>query len=171
MLIQQASYLRTTGVWWMAPSYSLKRTALMWISPGTPRGSKNFCCTRIRTCPLDITSSDGSGFGICEYVRRTQSSPHHFPLLTALDEEVNVICGSDCGGDDYITKPFVGELCSRIRALGRQAFEKSRNVQRTEASRLAARGLLQLICWRAGRCCVVYLELTGAPSISCFCLW
>ena len=27
-------------------------------------------------------------------------------LLTASDEEVNIIRGLDCGGDDYVTKPF-----------------------------------------------------------------
>ena len=39
-----------------------------------------------------------------------------------MDEEVNVIRGLACGGDDYITKPFtLGELCSRIRALLRRS--------------------------------------------------
>ena len=43
-------------------------------------------------------------------------------FLTASDEEVNIIRGLDCGGDDYVTKPFkLGELCSRIRALLRRA--------------------------------------------------
>lgn len=43
-------------------------------------------------------------------------------FLTASDEETNVIRGLDCGGDDYITKPFkLGELCSRIRALLRRS--------------------------------------------------
>ena len=43
-------------------------------------------------------------------------------FLTASDEEVSIIRGLDCGGDDYITKPFkLGELCSRIRALLRRA--------------------------------------------------
>ena len=33
-----------------------------------------------------------------------------------------MIRGLDCGGDDYITKPFkLGELCSRIRALLRRS--------------------------------------------------
>ena len=48
----------------------------------------------------------------------------HIPIifLTAADEEMNVIRGLDCGGDDYITKPFkLGELFSRIRALLRRA--------------------------------------------------
>ena len=59
---------------------------------------------------LDVTLPDGTGFEICEKVRK------------ASDEEVSIIRGLDCGGDDYITKPFkLGELCSRIRALLRRA--------------------------------------------------
>lgn len=70
---------------------------------------------------LDITLPDGSGFEICEHIRN-QGNQVPIIFLTALDEEVNVIRGLDCGGDDYITKPFkLGELCSRIRALLRRA--------------------------------------------------
>ncbi len=70
---------------------------------------------------LDVTLPDGTGFSFCEKVReRSLQIPIIF--LTASDEEVNIIRGLDCGGDDYITKPFrVGELCSRIRALLRRS--------------------------------------------------
>ncbi len=70
---------------------------------------------------LDITLPDGTGFDVCEKVRKeNQQIPIIF--LTASDEEVNIIRGLDSGGDDYITKPFkLGELCSRIRALLRRA--------------------------------------------------
>ena len=70
---------------------------------------------------LDVTLPDGTGFEVCETVRKYGSN---IPIifLTASDEEVNIIRGLDCGGDDYITKPFkLGELCSRIRALLRRA--------------------------------------------------
>ena len=70
---------------------------------------------------LDVTLPDGTGFEVCEKVRKNGSQ---IPIifLTASDEEVSVIRGLDCGGDDYITKPFkLGELCSRIRALLRRA--------------------------------------------------
>lgn len=70
---------------------------------------------------LDVTLPDGTGFDVCEKVRKeNQQIPIIF--LTASDEEVSVIRGLDSGGDDYITKPFkLGELCSRIRALLRRA--------------------------------------------------
>ncbi|MBR1741286.1 MAG: response regulator transcription factor [Lachnospiraceae bacterium] len=70
---------------------------------------------------LDVTLPDGSGFEVCETVR---GYGNKIPIifLTASDEEVSIIRGLDCGGDDYITKPFkLGELCSRIRALLRRA--------------------------------------------------
>ena len=69
---------------------------------------------------LDVTLPDGTGFDVCETVRAAGSQ---IPIivLTASDEEVNVIRGLDSGADDYITKPFkLGELCSRIRALLRR---------------------------------------------------
>lgn len=65
---------------------------------------------------LDVALPDGTGFEVCERVRRDGS---RIPIifLTAADEETSVIRGLDGGGDDYITKPFrIGELCSRIRA-------------------------------------------------------
>lgn len=70
---------------------------------------------------LDVTLPDGTGFEVCEKVRK-QNQQIPIIFLTASDEEVNIIRGLDCGGDDYITKPFkLGELCSRIRALLRRA--------------------------------------------------
>ena len=70
---------------------------------------------------LDVTLPDGTGFAVCEQVRRAGgTAPILF--LTAADEETSIIRGLDCGGDDYLTKPFkLGELCSRIRALLRRA--------------------------------------------------
>lgn len=70
---------------------------------------------------LDVTLPDGTGFDVCERVRgRGDGVPILF--LTAADEEVSVMRGLNCGGDDYVTKPFrFGELCARIRALLRRA--------------------------------------------------
>lgn len=69
---------------------------------------------------LDVTLPDGTGFEVCEKVRK-QGKQIPIIFLTASDEEVNVIRGLDSGGDDYVTKPFkLGELCSRIRALLRR---------------------------------------------------
>lgn len=70
---------------------------------------------------LDVALPDGTGFEVCEIIRR-QGDQVPIIFLTAADEEVNIIRGLDGGGDDYITKPFkLGELCSRIRALLRRS--------------------------------------------------
>ncbi|PJJ28454.1 response regulator transcription factor [Lacrimispora celerecrescens] len=76
---------------------------------------------------LDVTLPDGTGFEVCEKVRK-QGYKIPILFLTASDEEVNVIRGLDCGGDDYVTKPFkLGELCSRIRALLRRMGISNQN--------------------------------------------
>ena len=70
---------------------------------------------------LDVTLPDGTGFDICEKVRKeNQQIPIIF--LTASDEEVSIIRGLDSGGDDYITKPFgIMEFLSRVRAALRRS--------------------------------------------------
>lgn len=76
---------------------------------------------------LDVTLPDGTGFFVCEKLRKLGNQ---IPIifLTASDEEVNIIRGLDSGGDDYITKPFkLGELCSRIRSLLRRAGMSNKN--------------------------------------------
>nr|WP_288825159.1 response regulator transcription factor [uncultured Clostridium sp.] len=76
---------------------------------------------------LDVTLPDGTGFEVCEKVRK-QGNQIPIIFLTASDEEVNIIRGLDSGGDDYVTKPFkLGELCSRIRALLRRTGNTNNN--------------------------------------------
>ena len=78
---------------------------------------------------LDVTLPDGTGFEVCEKVRK-QNEQIPIIFLTASDEEVNIIRGLDSGGDDYITKPFkLGELCSRIRALLRRVAASSNEIK------------------------------------------
>ena len=69
---------------------------------------------------LDVTLPDGTGFDICEKVRKeNQQIPIIF--LTASDEEVSIIRGLDSGGDDYITKPFRPlVLGAKVKALIRR---------------------------------------------------
>ena len=69
---------------------------------------------------LDVTLPDGNR--LCGVRAGTAGGRHGAdPVLTAADEETSIIRGLDCGGDDYLTKPFkLGELCSRIRALLRR---------------------------------------------------
>ena len=70
---------------------------------------------------LDVMLPDGTGFDFCAELRENGfTAPILF--LTACDDEWQVVRGLDCGGDDYVTKPFkLRELPSRIRALLRRA--------------------------------------------------
>ncbi len=69
---------------------------------------------------LDAALPDGSGFDLCQTIRRTSKTPIMF--LTAADEETDIIMGLDLGGDDYVTKPFkLAVFLSRINALLRRS--------------------------------------------------
>lgn len=98
--------------------YSLERNGFSLDVVRTVKDAENYLSKHeYDLLLLDVTLPDGTGFEVCEQVRKTGSDvPIIF--LTAADEEINVIRGLDSGGDDYITKPFkLGELCSRINAL------------------------------------------------------
>lgn len=107
---------------------------------------------------LDVTLPDGTGFEICDALRKKNS---RIPVLflTAADEETSIIRGLDSGGDDYVTKPFrVGELCSRIRALLRRSgMEQEQNGEVLESKDVR----IDLLCCRAYRNGQA-LELTAA---------
>lgn len=107
---------------------------------------------------LDVALPDGTGFEVCESVRK---SGNMVPIifLTAADEETSIVRGLDGGGDDYITKPFrLSELCSRIRALLRRS-----GMEKTEKEGRLCSGPVQIDLidhrvYREG--CL--LELTGS---------
>ena len=68
---------------------------------------------------LDISLSDGSGFGVFTAARQLRI-PAIF--LTASDDENTVVRALDMGAEDYVAKPFrPKELLSRIRSVLRRA--------------------------------------------------
>jgi DNA-binding response OmpR family regulator len=70
---------------------------------------------------LDLMLPRMSGLELC---RKLRAEDLHTPvlILTARSEEADRVRGLDCGGDDYVTKPFsVPELMARVRALLRRA--------------------------------------------------
>ena len=65
---------------------------------------------------LDITLPDGSGYEMCEYIKKYTNTPIIF--LTARDEEQDVVKGFELGADDYVIKPFrIRELISAINDI------------------------------------------------------
>ena len=70
---------------------------------------------------LDIMLPGMDGISVCREIRTGEagSASRDVPLLmlTARDDEINVVVGLEVGADDYITKPFrPSELVSRVRA-------------------------------------------------------
>ena len=67
----------------------------------------------------DITLPDGNGMDFCREVRKR--SDVYIIFLTALDQEVDIVNGYDCGADDYITEPFsLLVLISKVNACMRE---------------------------------------------------
>jgi DNA-binding response OmpR family regulator len=69
---------------------------------------------------LDINLPGGSGFDLCEAIRRVSAVP--IMMLTVRGEEADLVRALELGADDYLTKPFSPRtLIARVRALLRRA--------------------------------------------------
>ncbi|MBI1379159.1 MAG: response regulator [Frankiales bacterium] len=65
---------------------------------------------------LDLGLPDRDGIDVCRELRSRQPTAV-IVILTARQDEMDVISGLDAGADDYLTKPFkVSEVLARIRA-------------------------------------------------------
>lgn len=91
---------------------------------------KSIACGGVDLYLLDVMLPDGSGFGLCEYIRGELGSDAPVIFLTALDDEDSVVKGLEMGGNDYLGKPFrKRELMARVGAhLNR--YHKSSDVYR-----------------------------------------
>ncbi|GEO26645.1 DNA-binding response regulator [Alicyclobacillus acidoterrestris] len=70
---------------------------------------------------LDLMLPGMDGMEICRKLRQEQVSVPII-LLTARDEEVDLVLGLELGADDYVTKPFSPrELVARARAVLRRS--------------------------------------------------
>ena len=83
---------------------------------------------------LDVMLPGFDGHEVCRRVQAAQPVP--VLMLTARDDEADVLIGLGVGADDYLTKPFsMRELVARIQALLRRV---------ARASELANQGPAQL---------------------------
>lgn len=70
---------------------------------------------------LDVRLPVKDGFSVC---RELRASNFRAPILilSALDDPEDLVCGFDCGADDYLPKPFdFRVLLARMRALLRRS--------------------------------------------------
>ncbi len=78
-------------------------------------------CERLRPdlVVLDVMLPGFDGFEVCRRIQRDRHVP--VLMLTALDQETDLLVGLRVGADDYMTKPFsTRELVARIGAILRR---------------------------------------------------
>ena len=74
----------------------------------------------VRLVVLDLNLPDMDGLEVCRRIRARSAVP--VVMLTARDEESDLVIGLDAGADDYIGKPFSPkELVARMKAVLRRA--------------------------------------------------
>jgi len=74
---------------------------------------------------LDLGLPDIDGIDVCRKLR-TARPELAILILSARDEELDVVAGLDAGADDYLAKPFrLSELLARVRAHLRRGSEKA----------------------------------------------
>lgn len=71
---------------------------------------------------LDLMLPGINGLDICKFLKTDQKTGHiPIVMLTAKDEDIDVVTGLEVGADDYITKPFSPKvLIARIRTVLRR---------------------------------------------------
>ncbi len=85
---------------------------------------------------LDVMLPGFDGLEVCRRIQRQRPTP--VLMLTARDDEADVLVGLGVGADDYLTKPFrMRELVARVAALLRRverAAELLRDISPTPLS-------------------------------------
>lgn len=78
---------------------------------------------------LDLMLPNMNGMDVCKKIR-SEGVKSYVIMLTAVDDEYNIIQGFEVGADDYVTKPFSPrELLARIKAgLRRQGISKNEDI-------------------------------------------
>ena len=75
---------------------------------------------------LDIMMPDMDGFATCEKIRNQSDVP--IIMLTAREQNEDIVKGFRSGADDYITKPFDERiLLARMEALARRVKQVNQN--------------------------------------------
>lgn len=99
---------------------------------------------------LDLMLPGFDGLEVCRRIQAQRPVP--VLMLTARDDESDILVGLGVGADDYLTKPFrMREVVARVRALLRRV-ERAAELSRVEAAPVELDGLLLDV--RTRRCTV-----------------
>ena len=102
-------------------SFALRQAGLAVVQAGSyGSGLAEFRREQPSLVILDINLPGGSGFDLCQAIRRESATP--IMMLTVRGEEADLVRALELGADDYLTKPFSPRtLIARVRALLRRA--------------------------------------------------
>jgi DNA-binding response OmpR family regulator len=107
---------------------------------------------------LDLSLPDSDGLDVCRRLREHRRELAIL-ILTARDDELDIVAGLDAGANDYLTKPFgLSELLARIRSLLRHQPRRSH-----PEPELLEVGALRIDCL-ARRAWLAGVELTLRPK-------
>jgi DNA-binding response OmpR family regulator len=77
---------------------------------------------------IDVMLPDGDGFSLCRAIRTRWGFPT--VMLTARDDDVDVVGGLEAGADDYVVKPVsAAVLEARLRAVLRRSSTAERTAR------------------------------------------
>ncbi|MCK4857271.1 MAG: response regulator transcription factor [candidate division Zixibacteria bacterium] len=111
-------------------TYNLEREGFRIDSAGTGEdGLKTAKANSPDLILLDLMLPGMNGLDVCR-VLKADDATCHIPviILTARDEDVDMVTGLEVGADDYVTKPFSPRvLIARVRAMLRR-HEATREV-------------------------------------------
>ena len=98
------------------------------VSKNVHNAKENLYSNEYDLIILDIMLPDGNGFELCKYIKEQKDTP--IIILTAKDEEQDVVQGFNLGADDYVIKPFrTRELISRINNILRRYNKEASKLQ------------------------------------------
>lgn len=104
--------------------YNLEREGFQVFECSSTEDAKKFLSRRLPDLViLDLMLPGTDGYAFCRMLRadeRTAEIP--VIMVTARDEEADIVAGLEVGADDYLTKPFSARvLMARVRAVLRRA--------------------------------------------------
>ena len=101
-------------------SYNLEKQGFKCISATDGDGALEKLNKNPDLIILDIMMPEKDGYEVCKIIR-AQGNTVPIIFLTAMDREFDEIKGLECGGDDYLRKPFSPRiLIARINSIFRR---------------------------------------------------